>query len=227
MNYLSHFYFNASGNDPQFHLGVALPDLMSACGREWRFHRQAVEFKINQNENLALWQGIKNHLEMDARFHQSDFFKSCYNIIRPFLSDRLSPYAQVRFFFIAHIGIEMLLDHVLLWQEPLLAKRFYQTLEKISAEKIRLILEDYFRAPLNDWENSFQQFMKVRYLEKYIELPNVAYGLNRMLVRTRQEPLEGKAYDYFLEALSECVKIIETHLPILMKEFNGQPLILN
>ncbi|NUM81021.1 hypothetical protein HUU42_09460, partial [bacterium] len=76
MNFLTHYYCNAGRNlSPDFHFGVALPDILSVYDRALRFHEPAIIKLIAEQPKNKLWQGIHNHLRADAFFLQSDFFK--------------------------------------------------------------------------------------------------------------------------------------------------------
>ncbi len=221
MNYLAHYYFNAiQKNVPggDFHFGVALPDLVSGYDRRFRFHLSRVELELNGSENRALWLGVKNHLATDAFFHQSQFFKRSYDAVRQLCIRSLPRELNVRVFFLAHIAVEILLDHALLKSHPALANEFYTALSRTSGTAARTVLEDFFGHPLDRFDIFVNKFMVLRFLESYIDLQNVIGAMNRMLARARQAPITELSFHSVLE---EALETIETNFSIIADEVSS------
>lgn len=220
MNYLTHFYFNArqplyASATSEFHFGVALPDILSVYDRTLRFH----PFRIHTNPS-ELWRGILNHIQMDAFFHRSDFFKNSYEDIRTILNKTIPPEMNIRPFFLAHILVEVLLDHYLLRETPDLSHRFYSFLDRINTKEIIRILEKFFARRLDGLEELINKFLVTRFLESYINLDNLIYPVNRMLTRTRQQAFDIHDRSIVERVLQPSLLIVTNRFPILMQQFS-------
>lgn len=220
MNYLTHFYFNRqlpvlTSVSSEFHFGVALPDILSVYDRSLRFHPS----HIHPNEN-GLWQGILNHLQMDAFFHRSDFFKSSYEDIRIILKQTIPSEWNIRPFFLAHVLVEILLDHVLLKASSDLAQRFYSSIGSVNVNEIIRLLEDFFSRKLDGLENLVNKFLVTRFLESYIDLNNLIYPVNRMLSRTRQQAFDIHDKEIVVNVLQPSLIIVKNHFPVLTEQFS-------
>lgn len=217
MNFLTHYYCNAVRNhNPDFHFGVALPDILSAYNRELRFHEPAIIKLIADRPEINLWKGIHNHLRADAFFHQSEFFKKTYDEIRPLLAQRIPATHNVRPFFLAHILVEMLTDHVLLKSNSSLGDEFYKAMQAADHAGIKNMIEQYFQKPLPGIENHFRIFLQERFLASYDSLNEIVHAMNRVIRRTRQEPVDSDVVSF----LPDCVQIIEKYFLIFTSEIN-------
>ena len=190
MNYLTHFYFNTKqavydSASPDFHFGVAFPDILSVYDRSLRFHSEDAKGLPDD-----FWMGIQNHLQMDAFFHKSEFFKTSYEEIRRHLTAAIPHQLDIRPFFLAHVIMEILLDHYLLNREPDLARKFYTQLHKCDIKLIVAATEEHFAQNMNGLGDLLNKFLVTRFLEGYIELEKLIYPVNRMLMRTRQQVFE-------------------------------------
>lgn len=219
MNYLTHYYFNTQRSvyasaSAEFHFGVVLPDILSVYDRSLRFHTSQIH--ANHDE---LWQGIINHLEMDTFFHRSDFFKNSYDGTRNILKKEISEKLNIRPFFLAHILVEILLDHELLTQSSDLARRFYESIGAVRIKDIVHILEKHFDHKLDGLDVLINKFLVTRFLETYIDLNNLIYPVNRMLTRTRQEALD--VHDKILvgNILQPSLRMVRDHFPKLIHQF--------
>ncbi|MBL7994145.1 hypothetical protein JNM05_02140 [bacterium] len=219
MNYLTHYYFNAqrplyASASAEFHFGVVLPDIMSVYDRTLRFHAS----QIHASDN-ALWQGILNHLEMDSFFHRSDFFKNSYDGTRNILKKEISEKLNIRPFFLAHVLVEILLDHLLLIQSSDLARRFYKSIGAVRVKDIVHILENHFELKLDGLDDLINKFLVTRFLETYIDLNNLIYPVNRMLTRTRQQAFDINDKALVSGILQPSLLIVKDHFPELIRQF--------
>ena len=219
MNYLTHFHFNtlqpvyASASD-EFHFGVALPDILSVYDRTLRFHPS----KITGQEEL--WLGIHNHMDMDTFFHRSVFFKNSYEAIRIILNQSISPAMNIRPFFLAHVLVEILLDHLLLLRSSNLALRFYRTIGSVNVTEIVRLLERHFERKLEGLEDLINKFLVTRFLESYIQLDQLIFPVNRMLTRTRQQPFELTDNSIVNKIFEPSLDTVTKNFPMLTDQFN-------
>ncbi len=222
MNYLTHFYFNTlrpeySSVSPDFHFGVALPDILSVYDRSLRFHAGP-----SDNFPADMWMGIQNHLQMDAFFHKSEFFKVSYEQIRQHLAVSIPAHLDIRPFFLAHVLVEILLDHYILNREPELARKFYTQLHQPDAKRLVKAMEEHFGKNLGGLSDLINKFLVTRFLEGYIELDHLIYPVNRMLMRTRQQVFELNDPVLTANILSPSLKIVTHNFPRLIQQFNKE-----
>lgn len=223
MNYLSHFAINQKKQvSPQFHLGAALPDLMSAINRTLRFQENAVRAYIPHAHCQDVWHGVLNHFEADAAFHGSSFFVSCYEPIRELLKENISPQKNIRPFFLAHIVVEILLDHVLSSNDTSLASRYYRNLERIVVLTIQTDVDRYFGNATSEFTEIFDRFMRFKFLYEYDQIKKMHEPINRMLRRTRQDGFAEHEIADLIAILETCKHIIVKALPEFEAQFMPQ-----
>ncbi|MBX7152465.1 ACP phosphodiesterase, partial [bacterium] len=184
--------------------------------RKLRFHESAITKLMSDEPHVMVWKGIHNHLRADAFFHQSEFFKKTYDKIRPLLVRRIPVSHNARPFFLAHILVEMLTDHVLLKSNPSLADEFYNAMQSAHHDDIKKMIEHYFQKPLPGIENHFRIFLQERFLASYTSLEEIVHALNRVIRRTRQEPFDPG----FVTVLSDCTVIIDQDFPIFINDID-------
>ena len=113
MNFLSHYYFERHNQNSNVVIGTILPDLVKNAEKEWNLFPQKNEKLFNKDLQLnSLLEGWKRHLEVDIIFHSSDFFNEQMAKLKQLLLPILKN-SPVRPFFLSHIGVELVLDHLL------------------------------------------------------------------------------------------------------------------
>ncbi|NUM82268.1 DUF479 domain-containing protein, partial [bacterium] len=94
------------------------------------------------------------------------------------------------------------------------AVEFYDAMALAHHLEIKTTIEDHFEKPLPGVENHFRIFLQERFLASYDSLSEIVHAMNRVIQRTRQEPLPT----HFVEVLTENVTVIEKHLRIFLDE---------
>jgi hypothetical protein len=220
MNYLAHYVVarRESGN-PDFLLGAVLPDIVSAWQRQHRFVQRTVTERIKQSDG-ALWHGIDHHLQSDARFHRMPLFKMANESFFKSFIEHLRPHTEVRIFFLSHVSVEFLLDHLLLEDEPRLSDMFYGAIARCDTSRVAGVLSEYFQTDGPLLESHLRSFLRLRFIDAYRHLDGLLHGLNGMLRRTGQSILQGQASDKWLSLMeSEKVPFRETFFPEWKKTF--------
>jgi hypothetical protein len=225
MNFLTHFFFDrrygGPGTTAAFQFGVAVPDLLIAYDRGLRFSRTRVDERVELFPHSGLWRGVRHHLAVDRFFHGSRFFHDSYDSIRHFLVHHLPSTVTCRRFFLAHLVVEILLDHALLGRDPSLAASFYTRLGQISRSTVRAELESFFERPLPELTAHLDRFMRIRFLEHYAVIEDLHEPVNRMLQRTRQEPIPADYLGQWRSLMVSCRQVILANLPALVDEADG------
>jgi acyl carrier protein phosphodiesterase len=195
MNFLSHFYFERENPNDYIVMGVVLPDLIKNADKSWNLNPQKDEYLFRDvPEYNALLTGWKRHLEVDRLFHSSDFFREQTAILKQMILPAVQT-GPVKAFFLAHIGLELVLDQLLLTHNMVDADYFYtQLLESRSPE-----LTGFLRlAGLPDqqkFDKFLDEFVSSRYLFSYADTENITYSLNRICMRLWPDPFEKEQLD--------------------------------
>ncbi|RZK17345.1 MAG: hypothetical protein EOO86_12835, partial [Pedobacter sp.] len=198
MNFLSHFYFDKSTTDANVVMGIVLPDLIKNASKEANLYPQKNEFLFlgNQDEE-ALLKGWKRHLAVDLHFHSSTFFlektTELKHLIKPIVQNTL-----VRPSFLAHIGLELLLDHLLIEHNLIQVNNFYEKLTAVQKDSLSDFLEHCGLKNQSVFFKFLEGFISSKYLLSYQKLENISYALNRICMRLWPETLTEKQ----LEALT-------------------------
>src|SRR5690606_30186791 len=140
MNFLSHYYFNRYSTDPEFVLGSVLPDLLRQLAGGQRLHPDRFELEWLGNPRLqSLYAGWNQHVEIDRRFHNTEFFFQHTHELRVVLAPLLED-SPIRASFLSHIAVELLLDHLLLRDEVVEVQRFYHLLGRADRGSLERFL---------------------------------------------------------------------------------------
>ncbi|WP_316736137.1 hypothetical protein [Pedobacter aquatilis] len=189
MNFLSHFYFDRDTADANIVMGTVLPDLIKNASKEANLYPQKNEFLFSGNpdeENLL--KGWKRHLAVDLHFHSSPFFlektTELKHLILPVLENSV-----VRPSFLAHIGLELLLDHLLIEHNLIQVNHFYDKLIEVKKDSLSDFLEHCKLKNPSVFFKFLEQFISSKYLLSYQKLENISYALNRICMRLWPETL--------------------------------------
>ncbi len=212
MNFLSHYYFDKLTQDANVVMGTVLPDLIKNASKEANLYPQKNEFLFKGNpdeENLL--KGWKRHLAVDLHFHSSLFFLEktavLKELIKPIVVDTL-----VRPSFLAHIGLELLLDHLLIEHNLIQVNGFYDKLIAVNRNSLADFLEHCGLKNQAVFEKFLESFISSKYLLSYQKLDNISYALNRICMRLWPETLN----EFQLQELTFQLGIFK---PLLEEDF--------
>jgi len=177
-----------------------LPDLAKNAHKDWNFYPQKNEDLFTDDPLLnAILMGWKRHLKVDILFHSSDFFSrhtaNLKQVILPILLD-----SPVRPSFLAHIGVELLLDHLLIEDRKVDINAFYTHLNNVDEQALTNFIEkcggtEHFFKFLSSFRSS-------RYLLSYQKLENISYALQRICMRLWTHPFHEETVMQLTEKLS-------------------------
>lgn len=142
-------------------------------------------------ELKTLLKGWHLHMETDRLFHNSAFFQQHTEAIRQHLNPVLSR-TPFRPFFIAHVSLELLLDHLLIREEQVDTTIFYKELEQCQPE----LLESFFQMAGIQSPESFypfyRNFCEIKYVKDYAKLNTLAYAINQIGKRVWKVPFNDQ-----------------------------------
>ena len=222
MNFLSHYYFERKNQDEYIVLGTVLPDLVKNAHKDWNFYPQKNEAIFIENDQLdSLLIGWKRHLQVDLFFHSSDFFNKqtarLKQLLIPILAD-----SPVRPSFLAHIGVELVLDHLLVEHGKININSFYDHLNKVDEQ----ILRDFLlKCGCSDDEiffKFFNGFKSSRYLLSYQKLENISYALQRICMRLWVHPFNEITVTLLTEQLEVYKQMLQNDFMLIFEEIEGR-----
>ncbi|MGY3053659.1 acyl carrier protein phosphodiesterase [Pedobacter sp. UYEF25] len=211
MNFLSHYYFDrASDNNFQI-IGSVLPDLVKNAVPIANLFPNRVKEVYNLHE-MEILTGWNKHLLIDKTFHSSIFFQQQTANLKPLLIPLLSD-TQIRPSFLAHIGLELLLDHLLVEQKIINVKTFYSSLNDVDSTFLRSFLTKAGLKEVDAFLIFFNKFLASQYLFSYEKLKSISYALNQICLRLWPLGLDS----FQLENLTEILSVFKRDLS---KDFN-------
>jgi len=222
MNFLSHYYFDRTNLDANVVMGTVLPDLIKNAAKEANLYPQKNEFLFKGNpdeENLLV--GWKRHLAVDLFFHSSNFFlektTALKQLIKPIVEN-----TAVRPSFLAHIGLELLLDHLLVEHNLIQVNHFYDKLSKVKKESLSDFLEHCQLKNPTVFFNFLEKFISSKYLLSYQKLENISYALNRICMRLWPETLNEKQLQQLTFELGIFKAVLENDFMDIFEEIEGK-----
>lgn len=169
-------------------MGVVLPDLVKNAHKDWNLnpHKQDILFENNLVHKSFL-KGWNKHIEVDRLFHCSIFFKEQTAILKQLILPALGE-GLVKPFFLAHIALELVLDHLLITTGKVNVTTFYAQLSKANTEELQAFL---VLAGIDDimlFNKFLNGYISSKYLLSYQKAENIAYALNRICMRLWPDP---------------------------------------
>lgn len=179
MNFLSHYYFERYSVDYERVLGVILPDLLKNVDKGYSFHPQRLEeILFAHPKTMSISEGWYRHVEVDKIFHSSTYFLEHCHEFRKLLAPVVE-HLPIRASFLAHIAIELLLDHMLIENELVNPIRLYEHLEQVSRPAIERYLQTVGQGEvdLSRFFRFYDEFLHSRYILEYKNMENISYAL--------------------------------------------------
>lgn len=218
MNFLSHFYFDRYTANPYVVTGTVLPDLIKNADKNWNLHPEKKADLFNENEALGhLLIGWQRHLAVDLAFHSSAFFTTKTNELKQQLIPLLDK-SPVRPSFLAHIGIELLLDHLLIVQGKINVHQFYHHLEQVSLNHLGLFITKCGITHHDHFFKFYNSFKSSRYLFSYQKIENISYALQRICMRLWEHPFAEKTLNELTFTLDFYKKDLEADFMVIFDE---------
>lgn len=222
MNYFSHFIVLPDYNDPYLALGSIMPDLLRDARLDFRLHAPD-QPKSKNNFFQGISRGIYYHFVTDASFHNSEFFKNYTSAISK--SIRESQYISINkyTYFIAHILLELYIDHLLINKSERLLDQFYKQIEHTKTSILELFFQEYL--PNHDFEVFLlkkDKFVQQKFLYDYKKFRNLGNLLSYILQKVSIKKLATKEKIEILNLVEqEYGKKIATDLPKVLIEMKA------
>ncbi|MEL6672152.1 MAG: hypothetical protein AAFR61_08160 [Bacteroidota bacterium] len=185
MNFISHFYLDRDRDDSWFFAGVSTPDLVSVFDRNVRLKGPKLPI-LRENDatpaEVSFYHGVLRHFEVDRIFHTSPFFKEESGLLTSMLQENFEKGTVKRAFFVAHVAFELILDKILIQEDPQLTPSFYSHLEKFPIEEYVKLTEWVTKQKLPSYQAFMQRFVDKKYLYHYVDWEHLFYVLKRIMI---------------------------------------------
>lgn len=218
MNFLSHYYFERHNQNSNVVIGTILPDLVKNAEKEWNLFPQKNEKLFNKDPQLnSLLEGWKKHLEVDIIFHSSDFFNEQMAKLKQLLLPILKN-SPVRPFFLSHIGVELVLDHLLVTNGKINIYNLYDHLDAVNDNELNTFLNKCGYEDTSHFFKFLNNFKSSRYLHSYQKLESISYALQRICMRLWNNPFNEETSALLTEQLAIYKLILEKDYFDIFKE---------
>jgi len=223
MNFLSHFYFERTNTDDHMVMGVVLPDLVKNAHKDWNLnpHRQDELFSNNPRHQSIL-RGWRKHIEVDRLFHCSEFFKDQTGILKQMILPAVGS-GPVKPFFLAHIALELVLDHLLITTGKINVNRFYDQLSKSNTGDLQSFLLLAGIADIQLFEKFLSGYISSKYLLSYQKSENITYALNRICMRLWPNPFTEQQLALLTQAIRDYIKTLDEDFLLIFNEMEASP----
>ena len=172
MNYLGHYVYNHTvcGLEPQpyFALGVVLPDLWPRFSRRRRIRWRAVRSATVSNPRVAqLRDGLLNHVAVDQRFHALPSFVRWQRELKQRVVGSVPHSAVIDF--LAHVALELMLDHRVVREEPRAAEEIYDRIGSCSFDFVEQEIGLLGDVDARGLAQEIQGFISRRFLARFAQ----------------------------------------------------------
>ena len=209
MNFLSHFYFERNNYDENMVIGVILPDLIKNAQKDSNLYPLKEKHLFEADEHqLSMLKGWERHLEVDRIFHSSEFFKTETNALKQLILPVFEN-SPVKPFFLAHIGLELILDHLLTVKGKVNIPTFYEQLTQSDKSALDAFLKNCGLTDTSVFFNFLERFISSRYIFSYQKMENISYALNRICMRLWENPFTEAQLAMLTERLEQYKTTLE------------------
>ena len=202
MNFLSHFYFERFATNPERIVGGLLPDLLKNADKSFVLKPRQYEDELMDNPLLKqLYIGWNRHIEVDRLFHNSSYFFHHTHQLKLNIQSSLVG-LPIRPSFMAHIALELLLDHILTLNKAVSIDKFYIALSHVNEDAIRKFLTINQLGDIPKFEKFYQQFIEWQYIYDYAQIEKITGALFNICKRLWQFEVLAEQRELLTEQLN-------------------------
>jgi hypothetical protein len=213
MNYFAHAL--PFRDRPCFLAGTCVPDWLSVADRRLRLRSKHIEpFRRNDDPCTAeVAAGVLQHLQDDARFHETRAFAETSLTLTAHARDALDGETGLRPAFLGHLLTEVLLDAALIadGQEGLI--EYYHVLDRLDPKQIEAAVNRMAPRPTARLAYFIDLFRRERVLWDYLEDGKLMVRLSQVMRRVRLDALP----DGFAAMLPAARKLVAERKDILLE----------
>ena len=172
---------------PHFLAGTAIPDLLSAVDRKVRMRSRRVEPFLRDDDPLQreIATGVLQHLHDDRWFHASPVFQQTIAELTALFRMVLDPDMGHRPGFLGHIVTELLLDGLLIDENPRLLDEYYAAIEQVDPHQLERAVNRMARNQTDRLAPLVPRFHQEQFLRDYFEPARLLFRLNQVMRRVK------------------------------------------
>lgn len=181
---------------PYFLAGTAVPDWLSVVDRRVRMRpRYVLPHADGSGSHLAeVAAGTQQHLDDDRRFHRCQAFVEISSELSTAFRDMLSGNARFRPAFLGHVVTELVLDRILILEDPVQLDRYYEVLQQVDPCEVQAAVNRMARGgTTQELALLIERFCEVRFLDDYRTPEGLLYRLNQVLKRIKLAQLPDES----------------------------------
>jgi hypothetical protein len=200
MNYFAHG--RKFLEDPYYLAGTAIPDWLNVSDRRVRVRSKHAQpwFEDADARVASLARGIAQHHHDDAWFHETRAFAELSWQFTARVRDSLAPDDGLRPSFLGHILVEILLDVVLISQEPDQLRAYYAAMATVDGPFVQDTVNRMSPRPAERLGQFVPAFCRETFLWDYADDAKLCYRLNQVMRRVGLSTLPPAFRDLLPEA---------------------------
>ena len=182
---------------PYFLAGTSIPDWLSVADRKVRMRsiRVAPFADDSSSRQSEIAAGVLQHLEDDRWFHQTRAFFEITGEMTILFRDVLGREDGFRPGFLGHIVTELLLDGVLIENQPHLLDRYYEALNEIDAGVVQDTVNQMAQYQTQNLKPLLPRFNAEQFLRDYTDSSRLLFRLNQVMRRIKLNQLPAEIED--------------------------------
>jgi hypothetical protein len=195
MNYLAHGWRFI--DDAYFLAGTAVPDWLSVVDRRMRVRSTLAAEWVGHPDPVvsAIARGICQHHADDRWFHVSRAFAELSIDFSARARRALDGDESFRCWFLGHILVELLLDALLIEQDPDHASLYYAAMDRVDPLAVERAITTFTAHDANGLAAFIFLFCRERFLWDYLSDAKLMLRLNQVMRRARLAPLPASLID--------------------------------
>lgn len=189
MNYFAHgVRFRGR---PWFVAGTAVPDWLGVADRRVRLRpRDVAPFAARaEGPQAELAAGILQHLDDDRWFHGTEAFGETSAAVSELFRRAVGADNGFRPGFLGHITTELVLDGLLIEEDPPRLDEYYRDLGQVEPELVEATVNAISPRSTDRLAGFIARFLETEFLRDYSDAARLRRRLNQVLSRVRLQPL--------------------------------------
>jgi len=189
MNYFAHGMRFV--DRPYYLAGTAVPDWLSVADRNVRMRSNRVEPFADGSRTIQaeLAAGVLQHLADDRWFHQTPAFYETSGELTVMFRNAVGSDDGFRPGFLGHIALELLLDSVLIEEQPGALDAYYDALASVNPADIEAGVNRMARDQTTRLSMMIPLFHREQFLRDYVDSKRLLYRLNQVMRRIKLNQL--------------------------------------
>ena len=193
MNYFTHALNHLES--PYFAAGTGLPDWLGVADRRVRLRPRLLDPWLNPELGIQhqIAAGALQHLNDDDWFHATRGFVEVTNDLTTRFREFLGRNQDYHCGFLGHVGMELLLDGILIEQYPTQFEDYWKCLNEIDPDIIEATVNQIAKSPTDRLARLIDFFRREQFMRGYTNDRTLLHLLNQDMLRVKLTPIPLEA----------------------------------